>query len=52
MRLNDQGILKMQSKEVANKLAILPQSSIALEGVTMEQLVKRGRYPYQSTLKQ
>lgn len=50
--LDGQDILKMKSKEVAKKLAILPQSPIAPEGVTVEQLVKQGRYPYQGTFKQ
>lgn len=34
--VDDQDILKMKSKEVAKKLAILPQSPIAPEGVTVE----------------
>jgi iron complex transport system ATP-binding protein len=50
--LDNRDILEMKSKEVAKQLAILPQSPIAPEGVTVEQLVKQGRYPYQSTLKQ
>lgn len=50
--LDDRDILKMDSKEVAKELSILPQSPIAPEGVTVEQLVKQGRYPYQSTFKQ
>lgn len=50
--LDKRDILKMKSKEVAKQLAILPQSPIAPEGITVEQLVKQGRYPYQSTFKQ
>ena len=50
--LDDLDILKMKSKDVAKKLAILPQSPMAPEGITVEQLVKQGRYPYQSAFKQ
>ncbi len=50
--LDGRDILKMNSKEVAKELSILPQSPIAPEGVTVEQLVKQGRYPYQRTFKQ
>ncbi|WP_438348430.1 ABC transporter ATP-binding protein [Paenibacillus sp. FA6] len=50
--LDDRDILRMKSKEVAQRLAILPQSPLAPEGVTVEQLVKQGRYPYQSAFKQ
>ncbi|QAY67958.1 ABC transporter ATP-binding protein [Paenibacillus protaetiae] len=45
-------ISTMQTKEVARKLAILPQGPAAPEGLTVLQLVKQGRYPYQSWLKQ
>ncbi|NYF26108.1 ABC transporter ATP-binding protein [Sporosarcina sp. JAI121] len=50
--LDDQDIMKMKSKEVAKKLAFLPQSPIAPDGVSVEQLVKQGRYPYQRTFSQ
>ncbi|GIP59488.1 ABC transporter ATP-binding protein [Paenibacillus sp. FSL W8-0186] len=45
-------ISSMSTKEVAKKLAILPQGPTAPEGLTVLQLVKQGRYPYQSWLKQ
>ncbi|WP_174728462.1 ABC transporter ATP-binding protein [Mesobacillus harenae] len=45
-------IAKLSTKEVARKMAILPQSPAAPEGLTVLQLVKQGRYPYQSWLKQ
>ncbi|MFC5652696.1 ABC transporter ATP-binding protein [Paenibacillus solisilvae] len=45
-------IAGMSTKEVARKLAILPQGPTAPEGLTVLQLVKQGRYPYQSWLKQ
>jgi iron complex transport system ATP-binding protein len=42
----------LSTKEVAKRLAILPQGPIAPEGLTVLQLVKQGRYPHQSWLKQ
>jgi iron complex transport system ATP-binding protein len=50
--LEGEAISKMSTKEVARKMAILPQSPTAPEGLTVLQLVKQGRYPYQSWLKQ
>lgn len=45
-------IAELPTKEIARKLAILPQGPIAPEGLTVFQLVKQGRYPYQHWLKQ
>lgn len=45
-------ISKMRSKEIAKKMAVLPQSPTAPEGLTVLQLVKQGRYPYQNWAKQ
>lgn len=50
--LDGKEIAKVQTKEVAKKLAILPQSPQAPEGLTVLQLVKQGRYPYQNWLRQ
>lgn len=50
--LEGKAIAKMSSKETAKQMAILPQSPAAPEGLTVLQLVKQGRYPYQSWLKQ
>jgi len=40
------------SKEVARELGLLPQSSIAPDGITVGDLVARGRYPHQRLLRQ
>jgi len=48
--LNGSDIHSLSGKEVARKLAILPQSPVAPEGLTVEQLVRQGRYPYQNWL--
>lgn len=50
--LDGQAIVKYPTKEVAKKLAILPQGPAAPEGLTVLQLVKQGRYPHQTWLKQ
>lgn len=50
--LEGEDIASMSTKQVARKLSILPQGPIAPEGLTVLQLVKQGRYPYQTWLKQ
>ncbi|MDZ5472169.1 ABC transporter ATP-binding protein [Bacillus sp. 31A1R] len=50
--LEGKAIAKMSTKDVAKQMAILPQSPIAPEGLTVMQLVKQGRYPYQNWFKQ
>jgi iron complex transport system ATP-binding protein len=50
--LEGEAIARLSTKEVAKKMAILPQSPTAPEGLTVLQLVKQGRYPHQSWLKQ
>ncbi|MFB9759482.1 ABC transporter ATP-binding protein [Ectobacillus funiculus] len=50
--LGGEEIGKLSTKEVAKQLAILPQGPQAPEGLTVLQLVKQGRYPYQTWLKQ
>lgn len=50
--LENNSIDSLATKEIAKQLAILPQGPIAPEGLTVLQLVKQGRYPHQSWLKQ
>ncbi len=50
--LDGKEILQLPTKEIAKKLAVLPQGPIAPEGLTVMQLVKQGRYPYQNWLQQ
>ncbi|MCS1352835.1 ABC transporter ATP-binding protein [Mechercharimyces sp. CAU 1602] len=50
--LDGKSIHHQSTKKLAQNLAILPQSPIAPEGLTVQQLVKQGRYPYQSWRKQ
>jgi iron complex transport system ATP-binding protein len=50
--LDGQVIQSMPAKKVARTLGLLPQSSIAPDGITVGDLVARGRYPHQSLLRQ
>ncbi|MDF2086579.1 ABC transporter ATP-binding protein [Bacillus pseudomycoides] len=50
--LEDKAIQNMQTNQIARQMAILPQGPQAPEGLTVLQLVKQGRYPYQTWLKQ
>jgi iron complex transport system ATP-binding protein len=50
--LDGRDIYSHSTKEVAKRLSILPQGPTAPEGLTVLQLVKQGRYPHQSWLKQ
>ncbi|HET7627449.1 MAG TPA: ABC transporter ATP-binding protein [Bacillales bacterium] len=50
--LNGKKISTRRTKQIARELAVLPQGPTAPEGLTVLQLVKQGRYPYQSWLKQ
>ncbi len=45
-------ISKLTTGDIAKQLAILPQGPIAPEGLTVLQLVKQGRYPYQKWYRQ
>src|SRR5512134_2229511 len=46
--LDGREIHRMPTREVATRLGLLPQSPVAPEGLTVEDLVARGRYPHQS----
>lgn len=50
--LDGADIHSYKAKEVARRIGLLPQSSIAPEGITVADLVARGRYPYQRLLRQ
>ena len=50
--LDGRQIAQWPAKEVARRLGLLPQSAIAPEGITVADLVARGRYPHQSFLRQ
>ena len=50
--LDGQAIGLFPAREVARRLGLLPQSATAPEGITVADLVARGRYPHQSFLRQ
>ncbi|MER6914739.1 ABC transporter ATP-binding protein [Streptomyces sp. NPDC000594] len=50
--LDGQTIHSMPAKKVARTLGLLPQSSIAPDGITVADLVARGRFPHQGLLRQ
>ncbi|MGH9153617.1 MAG: ABC transporter ATP-binding protein [Acidimicrobiales bacterium] len=50
--LDGHAIGKLPTREVATRLGILPQSPIAPEGLTVADLVARGRSPHQRWLQQ
>jgi iron complex transport system ATP-binding protein len=48
--LDGEDIRRLSTKEVARRMGLLPQSPLAPDGITVEDLVARGRYPHQSVL--
>jgi iron complex transport system ATP-binding protein len=50
--LDGRAIGRLPSKEVARRLGILPQSPVAPDGLTVEDLVARGRHPHQQLFRQ
>ncbi|MET9726674.1 ABC transporter ATP-binding protein [Streptomyces zaomyceticus] len=52
VHLDGAAIASYRSREVARRLGLLPQTSTAPGGITVGDLVARGRYPHQGILKQ
>ncbi len=50
--LDGQAIQHYPAKALAQRIGLLPQTASAPEGISVSELVSRGRYPYQSWLKQ
>ncbi|MCL4067442.1 ABC transporter ATP-binding protein [Pseudomonas sp. GX19020] len=50
--LDGKAIHTLPSREVARRLGLLPQSPVAPEGISVADLVARGRFPHQSFLRQ
>lgn len=50
--LDGRDISTYPTRQVALRLGLLPQAATAPEGITVEDLVGRGRYPHQSWLRQ
>lgn len=50
--LDGKAISDLPSREVARRLGLLPQSPSSPDGITVADLVARGRFPHQSLLRQ
>lgn len=50
--LDGTAISRYRAKEAARLVGLLPQSSTAPEGITVADLVARGRYPHQGLIRQ
>ena len=50
--LDGKAIERYKPKEVARTIGLLPQTSVAPEGITVADLVARGRYPHQNLIRQ
>ncbi|MEZ7002926.1 ABC transporter ATP-binding protein [Streptomyces sp. AD55] len=50
--LDGEDIATLRTRDVAKKLGMLPQAPVAPDGLTVADLVARGRHPHQSWLRQ
>jgi iron complex transport system ATP-binding protein len=50
--LDGRRIAELPTREVAKRLGLLPQSPVAPDGLAVEDLVARGRYPHQRLFRQ
>jgi len=50
--LDGRAISSFPAKEVARRLGLLPQTSLAPDGITVADLVSRGRHPHQGVFRQ
>lgn len=50
VELNNKSITKMNTKEMAKIIGLLPQSSQAPEGIKVIDLIMRGRFPYRKLM--
>lgn len=50
--LDGRSLRDIPARDVARRLGLLPQTSTAPDGITVADLVARGRYPHQSFLRQ
>ncbi|WP_162929399.1 ABC transporter ATP-binding protein [Streptomyces sp. YIM 130001] len=50
--LHGQDVRSLRGRDFARQVALLPQSPIAPEGITVQGLVRRGRHPHHTLLRQ
>jgi iron complex transport system ATP-binding protein len=52
VHLDGKAVHQLSARQFARRLGLLPQSSTAPDGITVGDLVARGRYPHQGLLRQ
>ena len=52
VELDGEDLHRMPGRSVARRISLLPQSATAPEGITVAELVTRGRHPHHSLLRQ
>jgi iron complex transport system ATP-binding protein len=52
VHLDGRAITSYPTKQLARRLGLLPQTALAPDGITVADLVSRGRYPHQRLLRQ
>ena len=52
IRIGSDDIWRLNGKDAARRLALLPQAPLAPEGITVAQLVRYGRHPHQGLFRQ
>ncbi|WP_027469522.1 ABC transporter ATP-binding protein [Deefgea rivuli] len=52
IRVDGSDVWQLSPRQAAHSIALLPQSPLAPEGITVTDLVRYGRHPHQSWLKQ
>lgn len=52
VELDGQDVHRMRGRNVARRISLLPQSAAAPEGITVAELVARGRHPHHTLLRQ
>ncbi|MDR2293831.1 MAG: ATP-binding cassette domain-containing protein [Microbacterium sp.] len=50
--LDGTDVTSFRGKDLARRLGLLPQSALAPDGITVAELVARGRFPHQTLLRQ
>ncbi|QBF45530.1 ABC transporter ATP-binding protein [Janibacter limosus] len=52
VQLDGEDVHRMRGRAVAKRVSLLPQSAVAPKGITVAELVARGRHPHHSLLRQ
>lgn len=52
VEIDGEDVHRMRGRAVAQRISLLPQSTVAPEGITVAELVARGRHPHHTLLRQ